>query len=159
LAASAARFAQDEAGDALHLRFSKHMGEEKRHERLALHDREQLGIKTSELVERPSTRLFYECQYYKIEHVDPTALFGYILALEAMSAEHGPWVYDEVAAAHGPNAATFLRLHARDDEDHTKQALAMLERLPATSRAHVERNLEQSTFGYLLILRDIFGAG
>mgnify|MGYP001091894079 CR=1 FL=1 len=40
-----------------------------------------------------------------------------------------------------------------------EQALAMLERLPSTSRAHVERNLEQSTFGYLLILRDIFAAG
>jgi hypothetical protein len=155
LAASAARFGQDDAGDTLHHRFAQHMGEEKRHERLALHDLKQIGWRTTELVERNSTRLFYECQYYKIEYVDPTALFGYILALEAMSAAHGPAAYEAVSAAHGSNAATFLKLHAHDDQDHTKEALSMLERLSTTSRAHVVQNLEQSTFGYLLILRDI----
>ncbi len=158
LAASAARFKQDEAGDALHHRFTKHMSEEKRHERLALHDLRQLGLSTEGIVERNSTRLFYECQYYKVEHVDPTALFGYILALEAMSATHGPWVYGVVSKAHGPSAATFLKLHAQDDEHHTKEALSMLERLSASSRLEVEGNLEQSTYAYLLILRDICGA-
>jgi len=155
LAASAARFAQDEAGDALHQRFTKHMSEEKRHERLALHDLKHLGVSADGLVERHSTRLFYECQYYKIEHVDPTALFGYILALEAMSAAHGPYAFEAVSSAHGASAGTFLKLHAHDDQDHTREALSMLERLTPGSRLHIEHNLEQSTFGYLLILRDI----
>ena len=155
LAAAAARFPQDEAGDALHHRFARHMAEEKKHERLALHDIKQLGFDASVLIERDSTRMFYECQYYKVEHLGPTALFGYILALEVMSATHGPWVFDAASGAHGANAATFLKLHAQEDDKHTKEALGMLERLSTGEREETERNLRQSTYGYLTILRDI----
>jgi thiaminase len=157
LAASAARFAQDPTGDALHHRFARHMSEEKKHERLALHDLDQLGFRKDALVERNSTRMFYECQYYKVEHVDPAALFGYILALEVMSATHGPWVFETVSSAFGPSAASFLKLHAHEDEKHTREALAMLDRLPEDSRLVIEKNLEQTTFGYLTILRDVAG--
>ncbi len=155
LAAAAARFTHDELGNSLHVRFAAHMAEEKRHELLALHDLKALGLSLDQFSERPSTRALWECQYYKVEHVDPVALFGYILALEAMSAAHGPWVYEEVAKAHGAAAATFLKLHAHDDEDHVQKAIAMLERIDARGRAAIEQNLAQSTFAYLVMLGEL----
>src|SRR5690606_24416532 len=48
LAAAAARFPLDERGSALHYRFAAHIGEEKRHEQLALHDLQQLGFTLAE---------------------------------------------------------------------------------------------------------------
>ncbi len=158
LAAAAARFGHDDVGNSLHVRFAAHMAEEKRHELLATHDLKALGLSLDAFRERASTRAFYECQYYKIEHVNPVALFGYILALEAMSATHGPWAFGEAAAEHGAGAATFLKLHAHDDEDHVQKAIAMLERIDARGRAEIEQNLEQSTFGYLTLLGEIAGA-
>lgn len=157
LAAAAARFGHDDLGNSLHVRFAAHMAEEKRHELLAKHDLSALDLRLDAFAERPSTRGFYECQYYKIEHVNPVALFGYILALEAMSAAHGPWVYERVASAHGPAAATFLKLHAHDDADHVQKAIAMLERIDARGRADIEQNLLQSTFGYLAMLGELSG--
>jgi len=158
LAAAAARFLQDDAGNALHVRFAAHMAEEKRHERLAEHDLKALGLGLDAFAERASTRAFYECQYYKIEHVNPVALFGYILALEAMSAAHGPWAYEQASTAHGASAATFLALHAHDDADHVQKAIAMVERIDARGRADIEKNLEQSTFGYLTMLGEMTAA-
>jgi hypothetical protein len=155
LAASAARFGHDELGNALHVRFAAHMAEEKRHELLALHDLKMLGASLDQYYERPSTRAFWETQYYKVEHVNPVALFGYILALEGMSATHGPWVYGEVSTAHGAGAATFLKLHAHDDEDHVQKAMPLLDKLDARGRADFEQNLEQSTFAYLVLLGEL----
>ena len=43
----------------------------------------------------------------------------------------------------------------REDEKHTQEALATLERLGAESRLQVEKSLEQTTYAYLAILRDI----
>jgi hypothetical protein len=158
LAASAARFGHDDLGNALHVRFAAHMGEEKRHELLALHDLKAIGLELEAFPERPSTRAFWEPQYYKIEHVNPVALFGYILALEAMSAAHGPSVFEQVSTAHGSAAATFLKLHAHDDEDHVAKAVAMLEHVDARGRADIEQNLEQSTFSYLTLLGELTAA-
>lgn len=155
LAAAAARFGHDDVGNALHVRFGAHMAEEKRHELLAVHDLKALGFTVDEFAQRPSTRAFWEPQYYKIEHVNPVALFGYILALEAMSAAHGPWVYEQAATAHGAATATFLKLHAHDDEDHVQKAIAMLEQIDARGRADIEQNLEQSTFAYLVMLGEL----
>jgi hypothetical protein len=158
LASSAARFGHDDFGNALHVRFAAHMAEEKRHELLALHDLKAIGLGLEGFAERASTRAFWEPQYYKVEHVNPVALFGYILALEAMSAAHGPWVFEQVAMAHGASAATFLKLHAHDDEDHVAKAIAMLERIDERGRADIEQNLQQSTFGYLTMLGELAAA-
>jgi hypothetical protein len=154
-AASAARLEHDDIGNALHVRFAAHMAERKRLELLAMHDLRELELTLGAYVERSATRAFYECQYYKIEHVNPIALFGYILTLEAMSAAHGTWVYEQASTAHGSAAATFLKLSASDDEDHLRQAIAMIERIDSRGRADIEQNLRQSTFSYLVMLDDL----
>ncbi|WP_394841284.1 iron-containing redox enzyme family protein [Pendulispora brunnea] len=157
LAAAAARFAHDGLGDRLHLRFSAHMNEEKRHELLAVRDLEGLGRSLASFSERAATRCLYEPQYYKVEHVEPMALFGYILALEAMSATAGPSVLTAVRAAHAQPCTHFLRVHAEDDVEHVEKAFAVLDRVGPTARQHVEENLTQTTFAYLAMLDAIKG--
>jgi hypothetical protein len=157
LAAAAARFAFDPRGDALHHRFAVHMAEEKKHEKLAEHDLKELGTSIREVKERASTRMFYEPQYYKIEHQHPIALFGYILPLEAVGPACGKGILERIAGAHGSKSASFLKLHATDDVEHLEKALALVADVPAVERVFIEENLVQSTHAYIGMLREIRG--
>lgn len=118
------------------------MAEEKRYELLCICDLASLGGTIEKFAELPSTQMFYEPRYYKVEHQAPSALFGYILALEAMSAEHDPWVLDEARKNH--DGVRFVRLHAADDEDYLERALAVLDRATA-HHGVIVANLRRST--------------
>jgi len=155
LAAASARFGHDEVSDALHYRFATHIGEEKRHERLALTDLQRLGLRVENYEERHTTRLLYETQYYKIEHEAPAVLFGYILPLEAGGPRCGKRICEQVTAAFGPKCDTFLRVHADEDEEHLEKALKQLEAIRPEEQALIARNIEQTTYAYCAILRDI----
>jgi hypothetical protein len=155
LACAAARFSQNERGDALHYRFAAHMAEEKKHERLALHDLKCLGKSIEELPEHPSTRMFYEPQYFKIEHQTPLALFGYILPLEAVGPALGARVVEQVTGAFGSSCASFLKLHAAEDVDHLDKALRILDSILEEERRPIEENLRQTAFAYGCMLVDM----
>jgi len=155
LAAAAARFPYDERGNALHHRFASHMAEEKKHELLAVHDIHVLGETLESLPEHPSTRMFYETQYFKIEHQSPLALFGYILPLEAIGPAQGPLMVESVTAAHGAKCASFVKLHAGEDVDHLEKALSMLESVDDVNKRHIEQNIRQTTYAYVTMLHDI----
>jgi thiaminase len=155
LAAAAARFPYDERGNQLHHRFAKHMAEEKKHELLAVSDIRVLGETIESLPEHPSTRMFYETQYFKIEHQSPVTLFGYILPLEAIPPVQGPLMIEKVTGAYGPKCASFVKLHAGEDVDHLEKALAMLDSLDALDKQRVEDNLRQTTYAYVAMLHDI----
>lgn len=155
LAASAARFPLDERGNALHLRFASHMGEEKKHELLCLHDLRVLGASIADYPEHHSTRAFYEGQYFKIEHQDPLALFGYILPLEAIGPSAAKVWMPRIIGAHGEKSASFIKLHAEEDVDHLDKALHMLESVSDSARRLVEINMRQTSFGYVAMLEDI----
>jgi hypothetical protein len=155
LAAAAARFSLDNRGNAFHLRFGAHIGEERSHEKLALHDLKQLGASTDALRELSSTRMFYETQYYKINYVDPFALYGYILMLEATGPVCGGEIVERVTRAHGPKCATFLKLHAEEDVDHVQRALEMVAELDPATHEIVLQNLHQSARAYCLMLLEI----
>ena len=152
LAAAAARFEHAPLGDALHQRFAKHMSEEKQHEQLCLHDLKVLGWSIADLPEHATTRMFYEPQYYKIEHQHPVAFLGYILPLEAIAISRCGKVQAIVAGAFGEKCTSFLRVHAADDPDHLEKALRAAEQVPRELRPLVVQNLEQTTHGYLGIL-------
>lgn len=158
LATASARFGLDARGDALHYRFASHISEEKRHEQLAIHDLKRLGLSIENFPERHSTRLFYEPQYFKIEHEAPSALFGYILPLEAIGPAGGKEVCAKVVAAFGPKCDTFLRVHAEEDEDHIEKALRLIDTVPEGERPYLRRNLEQTAYAYCAMLRDIVSA-
>jgi thiaminase len=158
LAAAAARFPFDERGSALHYRFAAHIIEEKRHELLALHDLKKLGLELDQFEERHSTRMFYETQYYKIEHQAPSVLFGYIIPLEAIAAAQGSQISAAVTAAFGPKCDSFLKVHGADDIEHLEKALRIIETVPAGEREPLALNLRQSTFAYGHILEEILGS-
>jgi hypothetical protein len=130
--------------DQLHRRFSGHMGEEKSHERLALHDLKELGFTLKDTPELSQTRAFYESQYYKIERQDATALFGYILLLEALSVKVGPPIYERVCIAHGKKTASFLRVHVEEDPDHVEKALEQIHTLPPAQLEFIRINMIQT---------------
>jgi thiaminase len=152
LATAAARFPNDERGNALHHRFATHMSEEKKHELLALHDILALDERIDSFPEQPATRMFYECQYYKIEHQGPFSLFGYILPLEAIGPAQGKQMADKVTAAHGSRCASFVRLHADEDVGHLDKALAIVSTLDGIDKRRVEENMRQTTYGYVAML-------
>ncbi|MET0390118.1 MAG: iron-containing redox enzyme family protein [Polyangiales bacterium] len=155
LAAAAARFPLDDHGSALHYRFAAHIVEEKRHEQLALHDLKYLGLSLDEFEERHATRMFYEPQYYKIEHQAPSVLFGYILPLEAIAATQGKQISAAVVRAFGPKCDAFLRVHGEDDVEHLEKALQVIESVAEGERAWLVQNLRQSTTAYCRILDEI----
>jgi hypothetical protein len=156
LAASAAHFPVDERGDALHHRFGKHIAEEKKHEKLCVHDLRILGFSVSDFPERHSTRMFYEPQYFKIEHRDPTALFGYILVLEVLGAVgDGRAMMETLSRAHGANSFSFVKLHCEEDPDHIEKGFAMVEGCTAAQLALIEENAWQTAHAYAALLCEI----
>jgi thiaminase len=144
LAASAARFPYDPRGNTLHHRFGAHMAEENKHELLCTHDLKVLGDSIDAHPEHASTRMFYEPQYFKIEHQDPIVLFGYILPLEAIAPLQGKLVEQKVTAKFGPKCASFLKVHAEEDVDHLEKALAMLAEVDEERKRLIVENLEQT---------------
>lgn len=155
LAAAAARFEFTERGDAMHHRFGAHFGEEKKHELLALHDLKSLGFTLEQFPERPLTRAFYEAQYFKVEHLHPASLLGYILLLEGVAVSRGRWISERVETAFGKGCATFVNVHAADDPDHIEKALEQVQALDEMPRALVEQNLLQSTELYTAMLASL----
>jgi pyrroloquinoline quinone (PQQ) biosynthesis protein C len=156
LAVAAGRFGHDPRGDALHHRFGHHMGEENRHELLALNDLKHMKTGTIELfTELPSTRSFYEVQYAKVVMQDPMALFGYILPLEILSAQHGRAACDAAKAAFGAPCVSFLKVHVEEDADHVEKALQALEGLSAREESLISASIEQTAYGYRSMLEQI----
>jgi len=156
LAAAAARFPTNERGDALHHRFAAHMREEQKHERLCIHDLRVLGSSVAEFRERPATRMFYEPQYFKIEHRDPTALLGYILVLEVLGAAgDGRTLMATLAEAHGENSLSFVKLHCEEDADHIEKGFAIVEGCTAEQIELIEENAWQTAHAYAAMLREI----
>lgn len=155
LAAATARFAFDARGQALHARFGAHIGEEAHHELLAEHDLRALGFALEQFPERHLTRTFYEPQYYKIEHLCPIALIGYIVPLEAAAAALGGAVLERLRSAHGKEAVSFVKVHAHDDPDHLEKAYAAIELAAPDERAIIETNIAQTAAGYAALLAEI----
>jgi pyrroloquinoline quinone (PQQ) biosynthesis protein C len=148
LAAAAARFPHGRAGDTLHHRFGAHMGEEKRHELLCVRDIQALGLTLDALPEHETTRMFYEPQYYKVEHQAPSVLLGYILPLEVLAPLSGARVIEQLTAEFGPKCANFLKVHAHEDVAHVERALGLVETLPGDERDRIEQNMRQTAFAY-----------
>ena len=156
LAAAAARFPTDERGDALHHRFAAHMREEKKHEKLCIHDLRVLGLSVGDFPERHATRMFYEPQYFKIEHRDPTALFGYILVLEVFGAAgDGRTLMTTLADAYGDKSLSFVKLHCEEDPGHIEKGFAAVEGCTPAQIDLIVENAWQTASGYAALLREI----
>lgn len=149
LAASRFRFSEEK----IHRRFVKHATEEMSHEGLALRDLKHLDLSLEQYPEFPSTRAFYQTQYYMIEHVSPWSFWGYILMLEGLALTKGPWLFEEIRRHHGEKAASFVKVHAAEDVGHMAEAEKALAALPDQERPVVVDQIGHSRFFYSSMLR------
>lgn len=150
LAASASRFSQ--LDQSMHRRFLKHTDEENSHELLALRDLQKLGYSIQDFPEMPETSSLYEIQYYKIEHIDPAALMGYILALESMAGADFPWLKERTVGLWGKECAKFIQVHADEDPDHIEKAMQVIEGLKRDRLPAINHNIEQTALCYINML-------
>lgn len=131
--------------------FEHHLGEESRHDLLALKDLEKLGRTPAAIGESLWTKSFYQCQYYRIQFEGGSALLGYILFLEALAVTIGKEVYEEVNTIH-KGATLFLKVHAEEDVSHVARAVALIETLSPAEQEVIVDNFRASEALYLAIL-------
>jgi hypothetical protein len=153
LACAATRLGVDR--EKLHHRFLKHAAEERSHHLLASRDLSKLGFSLEDFPELPATSALYESQYYRIEHIGPTMLLGYILALEGNAVAYAPGVYQRVRSEHGDSTVSFLRVHAEEDPDHLEKAFASVEALPTGEQERIATNARFSLGMYEMLLNGI----
>jgi thiaminase len=152
LAASRLNYEQEQK---IHLRFISHLKEESNHEKLALSDLSHLDFKIENFPEINATRLFYEPQYYKIEHERPLALMGYVLFLEALAQKVCPSLSKKITGYHGNKTATFIHVHGEEDPGHVEKALRMILDLNQQDLLAIENNLIQSSYVYSQLLTEL----
>jgi thiaminase len=155
LALAASRFQSSE--ERIHRRFIKHATEEMSHEILALRDLKNLGLSLDSYHEFPSTRAFYQTQYYMIEHVSPWSFWGYILMLEGLALTEGAWLFQEIEQHHGEKAGSFVKVHAIEDVGHMAEAEQALSHLPDSQRPLVREQIANSCFYYGAMLEQCKG--
>jgi hypothetical protein len=141
--------------EAQHRRLLEHAREENGHHLYAERDLERLGLRVDDFSELAPTAALYQTQYYLIEHVHPTALFGYIITLEGVSVLCGSEGLKRASAAFGSDAASFLKMHAGADEDHLPKAFAVVATLPSELQRLVKTNCRNSAELFRAILRAI----
>lgn len=150
LATAAARFSQ--ADQAFHRRFLKHAEEENSHELMALRDLQKLGYKIEDFPESAYTKMMYEIQYYKIEHIDPISLMGYILILETVAGKDFKWLHEKTLSLYTKDCVKFIQVHADDDPDHIEKALEVINKLEPHRLVEINTAMEQSAICYSQML-------
>jgi thiaminase len=145
--------------DPLSKRMVAHTREEMGHHLLARRDIEALGLDPNAFPQLGVTSAFYQAQYYVVLFEHPAHLVGQILMLEAVSVELGPWLCDIVSKRHGEAASRFVKVHAQEDQDHVRHAIAAVNALPPAQQEGVAKNFAQACEMYFLILRTIKEAG
>ncbi len=146
LALAASRMSEEDR--KIQRRFFVHLSEENSHDLMMKKDLENLGFSLEDFPERPETKIFWETQYYKIEHVDATALMGYILLLEDVACQICPWIYQQVEKSHGKKCGTFLRVHGEEDPHHVSEAVSVIDKLSDERKNIIFMNLIQSEIAY-----------
>jgi hypothetical protein len=143
--------------EKLHFRFMKHAAEERSHHLLAERDIVELHRDIADYPELPITTALYATQYFQVEHVEPTMIFGYIFALEGLAVLHGDWIYDRVSSTHGTAAATFVKLHANEDAGHMAKTFDAVARLTDREQDLIKKNFVDTCALYRVFLSTIVG--
>lgn len=131
--------------------FEHHIGEEERHELLALKDLEKLGKRIADYQESPFTQAFYQSQYYRIQFEGATSFLGYIVFLEAMAVEWATGLY-ELMKDDCPQSVLFLKVHVEEDVSHVDRALNLIATLSNEEQEKIIRNMRYSAQIYAQIV-------
>ena len=135
-------------------RYRAHRNEESGHERVALTDLQRIGGDIARQGEYLSTRSFYWRQYEVVRKLGDRPFLGYVLMLEMLARDCGPKILDKVSLVYGSRAASFLKIHAEEDESHVAQALKLLEDFSDSEKNRVVENFSESVRIYKEILND-----
>jgi thiaminase len=136
-------------------RFLQHLSEENAHDLMVKKDLESLGYSLDDFPERIETKMFWETQYFKIEHEDPMILMGYILLLEDIASEVCGLLAEKICQHHTKKASTFLRVHGEEDPHHVAEALGVIDSLAEARQRLVYSNLIQSQKAYVQMIQAI----
>jgi thiaminase len=131
----------------------EHIAEESGHENLALTDLKRLGHKIEDFSELPTTKAFWQPQYFLIDRSN-TALLGYILALEWLAVATFPAVLERLKTKFGAKSINFIRVHAEEDPDHVDKCFEQIENVPLADRALVWENFRQTCRMFELFMRE-----
>ncbi len=139
--------------DDLRHHFEKHLGEETRHDLVALKDLQKMGRNISEFSESTATQAFYQSQYYRIQFEGGTALLGYILFLEGIAVHWGKDVFEVVKERH--KGIHFARVHVDEDPEHLEGALKTIQSLSKIEQEVIMRNFHFSKQMYESIVATV----
>ncbi|MCB0378102.1 MAG: iron-containing redox enzyme family protein [Bdellovibrionales bacterium] len=137
------------AQDKHHQRFVQHTREEKGHEKLVYADLQKMGYNISNFSQGSEVTAFYATQFYKIQHVNPISVYGWILSLEGLAITHGKAIHDKVQSSAADLPTKFIALHVEEDVSHMEKALAMVTDLDPDSLKLIEENMILSTDLYM----------
>lgn len=132
--------------------FEHHLGEESRHDLLALKDIERMNRSISPVT--PMTEAFYQAQYYRIQFEGGKALLGYILFLENLAVTWGKDIYSELLPLY-PKSLLFLKVHAEEDESHVSRAMELIQSLSDDDQEVIRRSFEASVVLYSGMLKKV----
>lgn len=142
------------AQDGYYKRSIKHISEEQGHEKMALNDLIKMGGKLENYPELPTTKAFWQAQYYYINK-NNTSLLGYILSLEWLAVEAFPEVYEKVKRLYGPQSSHFIRVHAEEDPEHVDECFEQIDTLTENDKKLVLENFVQSCRMFTLFMKDV----
>lgn len=134
-----------------------HLADELDHDLVVLKDLRFLGFDHQSTKPLPEVRALTLAMQQDIETNGPNALFGYMLMLEGLSCKACQKLADRAQSAHG-GANSYLKLHAKVDEDHYPEGLKQVNSLSENQKQVVLDNLQMSatlylSFMYALTLR------
>ena len=132
--------------------FEHHLGEEERHDLLALKDIERLGKNISQYHEMIPTQAFYQGQYYRISFEGGTSLLGYILFLEGLAVNWAKDSYMNIKDIH-KGSVLFLKVHAEEDPHHLEEAIKTIMSLSKNEQECILQNLHYSEELYSQMLQ------
>lgn len=138
--------------DDLRHHFEKHLGEETRHDVVALKDLQKMNRSITDIPESHLTQAFYQSQYYRIMFEGGTSLLGYILFLEGIAVHWGKDFHHEIKDIHRGNS--FLRVHVEEDPEHLEGAIKTISSLSKQEQENIMRNFHYSHDIYSLLLQN-----
>jgi len=139
--------------DDLRHHFEKHLGEETRHDSIALKDLPLMNRNINEFRPLHATEAFYQSQYYRIQFEGGTSLLGYILFLEGIAVHWGKEVYTVVQKYH--KGIHFARIHVNEDPIHLEGALKTISSLSEDQQMAILNNLKFTQHMYETIISEI----
>jgi len=117
-----------------------HLEEELDHDILVANDLKKMGLKPTAPMD-PYIRSIIATQYYDIENYGANALLGYALMLEGLSCRVCTKLADRVESSLGKGMTSYLRFHAKVDEEHYPEGIEKIKTLSVDQQEIVEKNL------------------